>query len=177
MPLLQLSTLARCPDVKAFAHKELAARFHFWVAQWCLSPERVLNMMQETGCILSGSAALEMAIPGASPPNDLDFYCPCGQLEAVIRFFVETQGYRDVTEGTGECARYGDLLVGIKAVHRLELVARPCKQLNVIESTTASALAPVLFFHSSVVMNFVSAEGVMMLYPSLTSKKRGMFRT
>lgn len=130
-------------------------------------------MMQSTGTILSGSAALEMALPGSAPPNDLDFYCPRGQLTSVLTFFVHHQEYVDVTEGTGECDPYGDLWVGIKAVHRMQHTSHPSRTINVIESTTPSPIVPVLFFHSTVVMNFVSSDGLMMLYPTLTSKKRG----
>lgn len=128
--------------------------------------------MKETGMVLSGSAALEIVQPGSCRPQDLDFYCPCDKLAQVMTFFVTVCGFVDETTAK-DLADYSGLGTGVKTVKTLRHGEFPALKINVVQSSTASPHVPILFFHSTIVMNFVSNDGIAQLYPALTSRKRG----
>lgn len=68
------------------------------------------------------------------------------------------------------------LLQGIEKVYKLykttgnypnEIV----RKIDVIESSTTLAVHPLTFYHTTVVMNYLFADGVVVMYPELTFKR------
>jgi hypothetical protein len=154
-------------------------------------------MMRRYQTVLSGSAALRVVDAAEWWPGDLDFYCPEHLLVEVIQWF-RRQGYKVVHSmdqpyrarvfhnfGSGRRpprpesslslefkARYSAESC-MKKVYTLKHKRHRHLSINIIQSRSRSALAPLAFFHSSLVMNFISAEGVFSAYPSLTLNQQG----
>lgn len=141
-----------------------------WEAK--LDGRRTLAMMKSTNTILSGSAALDMMMPGIFEPADLDFYCPRGTGVQVALYFYGA-GYRLLPPPTGVRRGYGGICHGLHVVITMRHKEDSSKKINIVESSSLSPHAPVLFFHSTVVMNYVSSEAYTMLYPIMTGAKEG----
>lgn len=172
MPVVHVKILGQIPTEKDIAQAELPRRVQHQLQNFSLQSDKTLAMMRKVNCILSGSAALEIAVPDSCTPGDLDFYCPLKQLRTVVKFFVQKQGYIDTTPGT--CPHvYGDHIAGIRAVKTLIHSTDPTLKINIIESTTISPHAPIILFHSTPVMDFVSGDGIGVFYPALTSQRKG----
>lgn len=167
-----LRRLRRKPSSKAAVDAELSRRFTACLSNARLDHDATIGMMKATNTILSGSAALEMVMPGTCVPGDLDFYCPVHQAPTVAAFF-NGQGYECLPPPNGVRAGYGCLSLGLSLVLSMRHRDDPTKKVNVVQSLTPSPLAPVLFFHSTPVMNFVTWEGYGVLYPGLTFAKKG----
>jgi hypothetical protein len=152
--------------------------------------------MEETRSVISGSAALEIVLPGTCDPNDLDLYCPEDSSDTVIDF-LKSYGYVDIhhtgplpakTPAASSDGREGTLdttdtevdwyqedyalRTTIKAVFALHHCVDG-RKINVIQSASASSVAPIFTFHSTCVMNAVTHSGAISFYPSLTFKKLG----
>lgn len=175
LPVVQLDMMREKGDMREAVERELRERVEVWLKRFKLDSAQTLTTMEVTGSVLSGSAALEIAVPGSCVPNDLDFYCPRSIVRAMMYFLQELQGYVDVTTGK-DSRRYGEHITGIRSVRTLQHKDDSALTINVIESSTRSAHAPILLFHSTVVMNFVSSKGIGMFYPTLTTKGIGKRR-
>lgn len=161
------------PGLNDLVRAEARRRVVMTYVRFRLAPDSLEAVMRETGMVLSGSAALEITTPGNFTPQDLDFYCPQRAIETVMSYFVNEAGYIDETTPRDR-ADYAGLGTGIDTVMSLRHSGDPGLKLNVIQSTSMSPHAPILFFHSTVVMNFISCDGIASLYPCLTSQKKGM---
>ncbi|KAJ3518796.1 hypothetical protein NMY22_g13503 [Coprinellus aureogranulatus] len=150
---------------------DLFARFHLGVSQtW--------NTMRTTNTILSGSAVLQIIDGTGWEIGDLDFYTPNDQYRRVLAWF-KWWGYRVIKaiaprgdSATWMDAEYGanNCIAGVWVLEHEEYGT----MVNVIRSTTSSPFAPLAFFHSTLVMNFISARGVVCAYPKLTLKRKGL---
>jgi hypothetical protein len=115
-------------------------------------------------------------------PGDLDFLCGLGKLMAVLTFFL-SQGYVEVSRRV----KYGDSVVespedatenayyNSDVLDTIVVLSKPgwgCK-INVLESSLPCAEAPVFFFHSTLVMNVLTAKGVICFYPQWTLRNCG----
>jgi hypothetical protein len=78
----------------------------------------------------------------------------------------------DVEDGASEDLEPYGHNHAIKRVFTLYSVLHDVK-INVIVSLSQSPYAPILFFHSTVVMNVVTADGVASFYPRLTFSMQG----
>lgn len=113
-------------------------------------------------------------MPGSCIPGNWDFYSPRKNLAQVLAFFIDTQGYLLDNKDTKR-RQYGKHNHGLRSVYFLHHSENPEVKLNVIQSSTESPHAPLCFFHSTPVMNFVSGTGLGMMYPALTTQHEGMF--
>ncbi|KAF6742991.1 hypothetical protein DFP72DRAFT_769247, partial [Ephemerocybe angulata] len=135
-------------------------------------------MMTETGTVLSGSAALEIVAPGSCEPRDLNFYCPVGTASQVISSLLENEGFAEVPTSLqailAERTPFSKFEVnnGIKRLTKM-VHQSSSRTVTVAESISASPVAPILFFHSTLLMNCVTGTGVMSLYPDLTYEHTG----
>lgn len=158
----------------AMVNEELDRRWTSRLSEAGLDGRQTLAMMKKTNTILSGSAALDMMMPGIFEPADLDFYCPRRRGVQVALFFYGC-GYRLLPPPAGVRRSYGCIFNGLNVVITMVRQNDRSKKINIVESSSKSPHAPVLFFHSTVLMNFVSSEGFTMLYPSLTVLKEGKY--
>lgn len=172
MSIVSLNEIRKENTYRVMVDDELARRWTTTLTQAKLDPTRTRVMMQKTNTILSGSAALGMILPGMYTPSDLDFYCP-RRAGAEVTLSFHAEGYRLLPPPSGIRRSYGCVAHGLKYIITMRHKDDPTKKINIIESSTKSPHAPLLFFHSTVVMNFVSAEGYGLFYPSLTATKEG----
>ncbi|KAJ3515329.1 hypothetical protein NMY22_g14482 [Coprinellus aureogranulatus] len=176
----ELCILARLPAFAFDAQNELKSRLGCLMDHWALDVDSTLSMFEKTGAIMSGSGVLYVCVPGKWWPGDLDFYCERGTLQDVLQFF-ETQGYKRDSDSISPEEAHGagvprdenycmDLLHSVLTLtHR-----QRGTKINLVESSLPSSEAPVLVFHSTQVMNFITAKGVVCLYPEWTTKMKGI---
>ncbi|KAH6891944.1 hypothetical protein BKA70DRAFT_1119350 [Coprinopsis sp. MPI-PUGE-AT-0042] len=129
-----------------------------------------MTLLRDLGGYISGSAALA-SIPGHNSftPNDLDLYFPKEAAEDVLDFFLSTRrGSFTFERGVGLCDKpSGTSIPGVSRIWWLT-VAQTTKNINIILTSTRSALAPILGFHSTIVMNVICYFGVISLYAKPT---------
>ncbi|KAI6037401.1 hypothetical protein BKA83DRAFT_43203, partial [Pisolithus microcarpus] len=108
--------------------------------------------------VISGSTTLHLALPEQGTPwspQDLDIYVPWKMSTLMLnRLKLE----EDISQ-----VHYSDST--IKAV---VIIAKGKRRINLIVSKTSTALSLIFQFHSTVVMNFISANTFFCCYPSLT---------
>jgi hypothetical protein len=190
LPLDDLNYLAQFQQIRRLVRRGLKVRVHDAILRFQLNPSRTLRMMSRTKTVLSGSAALKTIDACQWEVNDMDFYCPKQEVQNVLSWF-ERHHYRVVQR----CKSYSytpaayDPLRGHCNTSEvfLQLGANNCietvftlqheqsgDKLNVIQSKSSSAVAPIAFFHSTIVMNFISSDTVVCGYPSLTLHGKGI---
>ncbi|KAF6756112.1 hypothetical protein DFP72DRAFT_1117584, partial [Ephemerocybe angulata] len=173
--LLKLSAI---PRIQHSVRKHLKGRVSRTLVSFRLREQDTLNRMIETGTVLSGSAALEIVSPGTCKPRDLNFYCPSGAAQRFISLILETEGFVEENKPfkvlMAERTPFSRFEVnnGVKRLYRLVHLSSKMV-VNVVESVSASPIAPLLFFHSTLLMNYVSGDSVVSLYPSLTYEGTG----
>lgn len=136
--------------------------------------------------VMSGSGGVKVVDASPWTPKDLDFYCPVDNARQALDWFNK-MGY-SVADQSKEYVSLSGLNETVYEEQGVEvhLGARNCikavftmahpnfsKTINLIQSSSSSALAPIVFFHSTLVMNYVSADGVACAYPSLTLNGTG----
>lgn len=96
--------------------------------------------------------------------NDLDIYVPFGAKRSLVNFF-KAIGF---TGSLVHCSRpYGG-----GSIHSIESFQCSHCKLDVVESRTHSPLSPILEFHSTTLMNYVSVDSIFLAYLSFTGQKR-----
>lgn len=136
---------------------------------------RVRYMLQHTGSVISGSVALLALFPGTRAgidfvPGDVDFYVPSSHKSAVLNFFVNTTSYRSVTTDDTSYNPSG----GIQEV--LLLHDGVSRSVNIIVAIGDNALVPIIQFHSTFLMNWISHGGLTCTYRKMTFNQTGVIR-
>ncbi|KAG8907533.1 hypothetical protein FRB99_003690 [Tulasnella sp. 403] len=120
-------------------------------------------MMRRTGALVSGSTTLHyLCGDGESwSLNDLDVYVGDGPAyRDLIQYLLESEGY---TLDMSPSLRYtyGYPFKGFLNIHHLSKVkAGKTVSIDVIQSLTDEAVEPILRFHSTLVMNWLSCNSV-----------------
>ncbi|KAI5982148.1 hypothetical protein EDD15DRAFT_2139648, partial [Pisolithus albus] len=121
--------------------------------------------------VVSGSTALHVMLPKdgtAWSPRDLDIYVPQATSQRLLRK-VQSEGYAMVKDTDLNGEGYRNLKVS-----RVYVLTKGQQHIDVVVSSTSAAISPILQFHSTAVMNFVSAETIFSCYPSLTLRHLSM---
>ncbi|KAH7905652.1 hypothetical protein BJ138DRAFT_1017424 [Hygrophoropsis aurantiaca] len=127
-------------------------------------------MLRTHSSVVSGSVALHYFDPSERwRPDDMDIYVPAGRRKRVL-LFLETAGYYTVDRGRAIKPDYGDNC----GVISVTTVCNGDKTIDVISSCSHISIAPIVRFHLSAVMNFLSADGFFCAYPSLTAERRAI---
>ncbi|KAI6101386.1 hypothetical protein EDD16DRAFT_1486555 [Pisolithus croceorrhizus] len=124
-----------------------------------------MDILHACDAVISGSTALHILLLKQGTewmPGDLDLYIPQMMLVPMVSCLME-EGYAMVTECEGEDMPY----TPTNGVHIVQLTNSK-QRIDVIVSGTASALSLIFHFHSTAVMNFVSADTIFCTYPRLT---------
>ncbi|KAF6747811.1 hypothetical protein DFP72DRAFT_918342 [Ephemerocybe angulata] len=179
LPLRDLISLSAIPNLKDDMEKHLEARILRLLVSFRLKGKDTLDMMRSTGTVVSGSAALEIVSPGSCEPRDLNLYCPAGSAQGAIRMILGLDGFVEspyplktlLAERT-PFSRF-EVNNGIKRLYRFVHLPSS-KVVTLAESISTSSVAPVLFFHSTLLMNYVSGSGVVSFYPELTYDNLGL---
>ncbi|KAG6906323.1 hypothetical protein DXG01_014480 [Tephrocybe rancida] len=132
-----------------------------------LDAKHTLEVLDQTGSVVSGSCALLVLNPFTFHPKDLDVYCSRGELDTVVAAF---RGKYPGLQFQQPCPDYDDIPHVFTAVSLKDHI----RSINIVASRTDNNLLPIFNFHSSVVMNFVSAREIYCGYPDLTFKYRNI---
>jgi hypothetical protein len=128
------------------------------------------ELLDATGTVISGSSALHLfqAKVNALKLGDMDLYVTHEFEEEVINYLKTTEKYK--VEHKSERKEEYDS-AAIKKIFKLE---REGKKMDVIITDWASSIIPILQFHSTVVMNYITARSVVSLYPNWTKENKGL---
>ncbi|KAG6913580.1 hypothetical protein DXG01_005815, partial [Tephrocybe rancida] len=159
-----------------------------------LSFDHMRAVLRSTGALSSGSAALLMLNPPNFSPGDLDLYVGPASATELLTFLKEHYPIQDVTPPSPRAVAaasealsiippylinvmpadsdYVDL-TGIQAVR---ILCNGAKKINVMIGKW-TALSPIFYFHSTVVMNYISADEVYCAYPDLTMSMRNIINS
>ncbi|PPQ97804.1 hypothetical protein CVT26_012850 [Gymnopilus dilepis] len=118
--------------------------------------------MDVCDCIISGSAALYVIHPTTFVPNHLDFYVPVDSAFD-FEYALHKLGYRkDDDEDNPPHYGNGPILL----VLRLRK-AGVVPTINLIITSTTNPLKAIVQFHTTLVMNVITSEGIICLYTLL----------
>ncbi|KAJ7164307.1 hypothetical protein C8R46DRAFT_901721, partial [Mycena filopes] len=121
----------------------------------------LLALLECTRGIVSGSAVLRMVTNLDFKPGDLDIYVPDSQEETAINLCTERLGF----QLTMSMDPLYDTNTSLGTVHWL---AKGTFKLNVMVVKGENAALAIFQFHSTIVMNFLTANGLYCAYPTLT---------
>lgn len=131
--------------------------------------EDFIGVMDVTGTIISGSNALRFADRQAVwVPNDIDFYCTPRGFRIFCTYLEEYLGAVLIDEKINKQGAYS--FNGFAQRRRYKA---PMATVDVMCSTTSSALYPLTFFHSTLVMNALSANSICIAYPKDVAERTG----
>jgi hypothetical protein len=106
--------------------------------------------------------------------GDLDLYTPHGIAQDVIDFFL-AKGYtkyikpnQEQTVLVSEETEYFHEISRLSTVTKL---VRGDRRIDVLESDSDSVMDPIAWFHSTMVMNYLTDKSFVMLYPAFTLDK------
>ncbi|TEB31096.1 hypothetical protein FA13DRAFT_1791804 [Coprinellus micaceus] len=199
LPVWVLKILTHSPTYASMARRVLNNRVAGFLQLWGLHPDETLTLMRHHHAILSGQAALTTVEPAPWFPDNLDCYCPITTCDEVVDWFI-CHGYVveddrapviDLEFGNGIARAdlespdkmtvlafdFPIVWTGIsKGICQSVSLRQPAsgKCIRVNESYSDNAAVPVCFFLSTLDMNFITGNGVVSLYPQLTSKRRGL---
>ncbi|KAI6035667.1 hypothetical protein F5J12DRAFT_689224, partial [Pisolithus orientalis] len=95
-------------------------------------------------------------------PTNLDIYVPFW-LENLIACLLVGQGYHLHEPASVDVAVYAGT-----SIHSVHAFSKGHYKIDVIISVNAASIAPVFQFHTTTVMNIVSADCIFYTYPALT---------
>ncbi|KAJ7482516.1 hypothetical protein FB451DRAFT_1029793 [Mycena latifolia] len=154
-------------NTRSGTKQERIERVLAMLAQFDTNPYDIMAMLRTTRSIVSGSVALLMISDMDFEPGDIDIYVPTSQSETALAI---AQGKLGFEVRHGNVPAY-DNNSGIKRVVHLQ---KGEKWMNIIVVKGEDPTAAVFQFHSTVVMNYLTAFGLYCAYPSLTLKRLGV---
>ncbi|KAG2738970.1 hypothetical protein P692DRAFT_20841582 [Suillus brevipes Sb2] len=124
-----------------------------------------ISVLDRTGTIVSGSSALTLvqAEAGAIMMGDMDVYATEMFEEEVMKYFKDKEGYLSIQDVVRK-NQYDS-----SAISKIHKLMKGDKKIDLIITDWTSAIAPILQFHSTAVMNYITAQSVVCLYPRWTS--------
>ncbi|KAG1859901.1 hypothetical protein C8R48DRAFT_774615 [Suillus tomentosus] len=171
--LAELSSLATVtPTLHTDVDEYIQRRKRIIFARFMSHIDAFVGLLQGTGAVVSGSCALNLvqAREGAVAINDLDVYTTIQNFDEFVRFFTETEHYT-MKRNFHRPPPGPYNTTGIAKLFRLENNGR---NVDIIVTNLSSAISPIFQFHSTVVMNFISAEAVFCAYPGWTLDGTGL---
>jgi hypothetical protein len=143
--------------------------------RWTEDPLGLRGIMHENRAVISGSSAVWLLdrFPSQWEPNDLDIYTPFSRARPFIEYFT-SQGYNLFSQSKTKIQNpYNDdeehRIIDLATVFKME---RGHRRIDILESMTESAVRPISDFHTTLVMNYISAGTIHILYPRLFFEKK-----
>ncbi|KAI6153940.1 hypothetical protein BKA82DRAFT_23163 [Pisolithus tinctorius] len=131
----------------------------------------LMGLLRSCDAVVSGSCVLHLMLPANETPwvsTDLDIYVSSCQL-TYLSVLLEREGYVVMHQCSVEAGPYGSSsicsVVSFSNMHR---------SIDVIVSSTVAAVSPIFEFHSTAVMNFITADNIFCAYPMLTLELMSM---
>ena len=95
-------------------------------------------------------------------PSDLNVYIPLHH-KFQLTCLLEKKGYHIENEGNNIHSTYSS-----SDIFSVMMFTNKHNKINVVISTSLCAVSPIFDFHSTAIMNFISADSIFSTYPSLT---------
>jgi len=144
--------------------------------EWCKARARANRWTEEVGllkfrllyacqAVISGSSALYLLRPLLATswsPNDLDIYVSESNLQLLLAALA-IEGYHEVRTSFARIKHYSR-----PGFHSVITLMRSRQSIEVIVSTSSSAIFPIYRFHSTLLMNFLTHDSLCCSYPHLT---------
>ncbi|KAJ7429598.1 hypothetical protein B0H11DRAFT_1766922 [Mycena galericulata] len=127
----------------------------------------MLRELGRTDSVISGSSLVPILTGADFTPNDLHVYVPKAK-ESQMLLAIEGMGF---TNQRTEARTYSNI-TGIIRVHWL---TKADHIINIVVVDGENALIAILYFHSTIVMNFLSTHGLFCIYPDLTLYRLSIF--
>ncbi|KAG1734241.1 uncharacterized protein EDB91DRAFT_1084144 [Suillus paluster] len=173
LDLVELSSLATMTSTLHTNIDEYIQRCRRIIfARFISNIQEFVGLLQGTGAVVSGSCALNLvqARQGAVAINDLDIYTTLQNFKDFVQFFTETEHYTVIRNiNHPPPGPYNSS--GMAKLFRLQNNGR---NVDIIVTNLSSAISPIFQFHSTIVMNFISAEAVFCAYPGWTLDMAGL---
>ncbi|RXW20831.1 hypothetical protein EST38_g5012 [Candolleomyces aberdarensis] len=136
----------------------LLCRLDRKLRQWGLKGKSLLRLLRGTQSLISGSFVLLILNEESTfEPGDIDIYTIEDYYLLVIDYF-KAKGYVKVHKVSP------GYRASMEAISKIfELRDRAGRKINIIVST-GMAVLPILHFHSTIVMNYISHHGLVCLY-------------
>jgi hypothetical protein len=134
------------------------------------NPTAMIDAMRVTRSVISGSFALACFSPTRNwRPHDLDMYVSMSHvhmlLEALVAFgnYIVMWGKPWIVNPQYRTSNIMEIISLSNGERKIDVIV-----------SNSCALLPIFAFHSTIVMNFVSAYGLYCGYPSLTLNRTGI---
>ena len=175
LSICDTEALLLCATTCSLMRSAVAAEFRLRLAM-LLVPffgDRVrhwFGLLRLHGAIVSGSVALALFLhPIEWVPGDLDVYI---SDKAYSLFVYDLERLFPVVLEADMSRSHPGIYTGIKRVRRYKTATG--KRLEVIQSRSSSSVAPLLYFWSSLVVNFITPHGAVCAFPKHTLGRAGL---
>ena len=157
---------------RAEAGEELNRRYEELLSRFTEDVIGFREMMRETNCVISGSAALWFILgsPVEWTPRDLDILSPESKFATVVEFLTKLDGA--VFHGAVEPPEDPH---PSEAYSARTIITTPKGTLDVLKSSRESALFPIPYYWSTHLMNALTADALYCAYPALTLNGQGVY--
>jgi hypothetical protein len=156
-----------CHTTRLWQRNGIASMVSRLIGRYFSNPRKMRDAMRRIGAVISGSSVLWLldSLKDSWEAGDLDLYVPRNATQAMIDFLLE-EGYQVVPEPEGE--PHGGPYIDLGHLASVTKLVKGDIKIDLLESLSQSSVLPVAFFHSTAVMNYITADSIAMLYPKLT---------
>ncbi|KAH6910072.1 hypothetical protein BKA70DRAFT_1100657 [Coprinopsis sp. MPI-PUGE-AT-0042] len=166
-----------CAYTRNTASGELDRRVFDLLTEFDLDPPSTLTILQDVHGYISGSGVLHIINPGPWKPNDIDIYVPSQGASKLKAFLLRVRRRFSFFKGINleirrRRGRTYTKIPGLSKIWYFQSLSTN-RVINVMVTSTKSALPPIVAFHSTPVMNFIAYFGLVSLYGRMTSERIG----
>ncbi|KAI5981220.1 hypothetical protein EDD15DRAFT_2336219 [Pisolithus albus] len=130
--------------------------------------ENLYDLLAANHAVISGSCALRLLLPENDVcwmPDDLDIYVCESKVQDLLRTLMASK-YKLTSRTAANDAPYtSSHIQSVCTLHHNS------SRIDVIVSNSSTAISPIFQFHSTVLMNFVTAHSVFCAYPEMTTNQ------
>ena len=189
MPLTDLLHYATTSSVNYNdIHNGIRNSVHQILAHFITDTERFLTVLREEHACISGSVVVHvlqgMCLEGGAMvekgwfPKDVDVYVPRPEVTEsdppFVTYMITVEGYHKVSrKSLPPCIHYR----AYPEVRDLVVLRKGRLRMDVIVSASLFSLMPILRFHSTIVMNCITGNGIWSVYPGMTCDGRGIYNS
>ncbi|PVG03860.1 hypothetical protein CPB86DRAFT_308649 [Serendipita vermifera] len=130
-------------------------------------PGKLRGLMRHLGGIISGSSVLWLIDSQSDSwePKDLDIYVPESMAQTMIDFLLQ-EGYKLIPAPEGQ--PWGGRYIEPGHLASVSRLSKGNRKIGLMESLTKSSTRPIAVFHSTAVMNYITADSIVIMYPKLS---------
>lgn len=183
LPLRELLIIAGfSPLLKHYVQLFVLRRFHDTFGRQLGDFEDFCAFWRTQKFYLTGSSVLHFITQDEGwMPKDLDFVVGRNHVEPLLAQLKQRGFHPYETEIDASGSSHSVQYVLNRDIHAIYRLAKSDRKLgmiliDVVESTLADPLSTICYFHSTQVMNFMTADSLTMLYPDLTMEHIGVIR-